>query len=41
MKEKPIKQEWKFRHWDDEMTDTECVSLVLLCACLIYLVLSL
>lgn len=40
MKEKPIKQEWKFRRWDDLLTDADCASLVLLCTFLIYLILS-
>lgn len=40
MKEKPIKQEWKFRHWDDYFTDSDCASLVLFCVLLVFLFLT-
>ena len=40
MKEKPIKQEWKFRRWDDLLTDADCASLVLFCVLLIFLFLT-
>lgn len=40
MREKPIKQEHKFRHWDDYLTDADCASLVLFCVFLTFLSLS-
>lgn len=40
MKEKPIKQEWKLRHWDDHFTDSDCASLVLFCVLLVFLFLT-
>lgn len=31
MKEKPIKQERKIRHWTDYMEDDDCAAIVLFC----------
>lgn len=31
MKEKPIKQERKIRHWTDYLADDDCAAIVLFC----------